>query len=100
MADFHFDFVLGRLGGLLDNFIRISRIIAPDIAKVDFDSDNNCQIAFTALNRKIADGDALNTAGERAMMKDEVFKTYIEEEERATVEATLKKKYKTRMMVT
>lgn len=98
MADFHFDFVLGRLGGLLDNFIRISRIIAPDIANVDFDSDNNCQIAFAALNHKIADGDALNTAGERAMMKDEVFKAYIEEEEKASIEATLKKKFKTRMI--
>lgn len=94
MADFHFDFVLGRLTGIQQDFIRISKIICPDIASIDFDSDNNCQTAFSVINHKIADGDALNTAGELAMKEDEVFKTYLDDQEREDVEKTLKEKYK------
>ena len=97
MADFSRNFTAGRLTGILSDFITISKQLCPDIAGVDFDSDRNCQTAFTVLNRKIADGDALNTAGERAMREDAVFRRLIEDNERETTEETLRQRYKTRL---
>lgn len=94
MTDFHFDFILGRLTGIQQDFIRISKILCPDIAGVDFDSDNNCQTAFSVINHKVADGDAINAAGEKAMKEDEVYRTYLDDQAKEDVENILREKYK------
>lgn len=94
MADFSHSFTLGKLDGILTDFKRISMIICPDAAGIDFNGDRNCETAFSVINHKIADGDAINTAGERAMMEDEVFRTYLDDRDREDAEQILREKYK------